>query len=43
MCGIAGILGSKNKILGMMPHPERFYGNKNKDFVIKKILNSMDL
>ena len=40
---IAGILGRKNKILGMMPHPERFYGNKNKDLVIKKILNSMEL
>ena len=41
---IAGILGSNNRILGMMPHPERFYNNKNnKDQIIKKIMYSMNL
>ena len=38
---IAAVLSKNNKILGMMPHPERFYNNKNKDMVIKKILQSM--
>ena len=27
--------------MGMMPHPERFYNNKNKDFAMKKILESL--
>ena len=38
---IAAVLSKNNKILGMMPHPERFYNKKNKDLVIKKILQSM--
>ncbi len=40
---IAGILGNKNKILGMMPHPERFIDLKNKDIIMKKILASLNL
>ncbi len=43
MHNIAGILGQNDRILGMMPHPERFYNFKNKDVIIKKIFESMSL
>ena len=38
---IAGIIDTKGSIMGMMPHPERYYNNKNKDFTMKKILESL--
>jgi len=38
---IAGILDKNKKILGMMPHPERYTSLKKKDIVMKKILNSI--
>ena len=38
---IAGIINTKGSIMGMMPHPERYYNNKNKDFTMKKILESL--
>ena len=38
---IAGIINTKGSIMGMMPHPERYYNNKNKDFTMKKILESI--
>ena len=38
---IAGIIDTKGSIMGMMPHPERYYNNKNKDFIMKKILESL--
>ena len=27
--------------MGMMPHPERYYNNKNKDIIMKKIIESL--
>ena len=38
---IAGITNKEGNVMGMMPHPERFYNNKNKDFAMKKILESL--
>ncbi len=38
---IAGITNKAGNVMGMMPHPERFYNNKNKDFAMKKILESL--
>ena len=38
---IAGVFGRKNKILGMMPHPERYYKN-NKDIIMKRIIDSLN-
>lgn len=37
---IAGIMNEKGNVLGMMPHPERVYGN-NKDLNMKKIIMSL--
>ena len=38
---IAGIINEKGNVMGMMPHPERFYNNKNKDTIMKKIVESL--
>ena len=38
---IAGIINEKGNVMGMMPHPERFYNNTNKDIVMKKIIESI--
>ena len=38
---IAGIINEKGNVMGMMPHPERFYNNANKDTVMKKIIESI--
>ena len=38
---IAGIINKKGNILGMMPHPERHYSNKNVDIYMRKILKSI--
>ena len=38
---IAGIISENHKILGMMPHPERFTEIKQKDLIMKKILRSL--
>ena len=27
--------------MGMMPHPERYYNNINKDIIMKKIIKSL--
>ena len=35
---IAGVLSENNKILGMMPHPERFTNIIDKDVIMKTIL-----
>ncbi len=35
---IAGVLSENSKILGMMPHPERYTDIMNKDTIMKKIL-----
>tara|TARA_Y100001968_G_C19240680_1_gene659255 strand:+ start:85 stop:387 length:303 start_codon:yes stop_codon:yes gene_type:complete len=35
---IAGVTNKKGNVMGMMPHPERYYDNKNKDTVMKKII-----
>ena len=32
---ITGITNKTGNVMGMMPHPERFYNNKNKDFAMK--------
>ena len=38
---IAGIVNDKGNVMGMMPHPERFYNNDKKDEIMKKILVSI--
>ena len=38
---IAGIINEKGNVMGMMPHPERYYNNYNKDKVMKKIIESI--
>ena len=38
---IAGIISKNHKILGMMPHPERFTKIKQKDLIMNKILGSL--
>ena len=38
---IAGILSHNHKILGMMPHPERFTKIQQKDLIMNKILRSL--
>ena len=38
---IAGILSENKKILGMMPHPERFTNINYKDLIMKQILEYM--
>ena len=38
---IAGIVNDKGNVMGMMPHPERYYNNKNKDIIMKKIIESI--
>ena len=35
---IAGVLSENNKILGMMPHPERYTDINKKDIIMKKML-----
>ena len=38
---IAGIINEKGNVMGMMPHPERYYNNTNKDLIMKKIVESI--
>ena len=38
---IAGILSLNKKILGMMPHPERYTDMKQKDMIMKQMIGSM--
>ena len=38
---IAGILSKNKKILGMMPHPERFNNIKTKDVIMYRIIGSL--
>ena len=38
---IAGIINDKGNVMGMMPHPERYYNNANKDIIMKKIIESL--
>ena len=38
---IAGIINDKGNVMGMMPHPERYYNNKDKDIIMKKIIESL--
>ena len=38
---IAGIINEKGNVLGMMPHPERYYKSTNKDLIMKKIVESI--
>ena len=38
---IAGILSLNKKILGMMPHPERYTDMKQKDIIMKQMIGSM--
>ncbi len=38
---IAGIINEKGNVMGMMPHPERYYANMNKDRIMKKIVSSL--
>ena len=38
---IAGILSLNKRILGMMPHPERYTDIKQKDIVMKQIIESI--
>ena len=38
---IAGIINEKGNVMGMMPHPERYYNNFNKDKIMKKIIESL--
>ena len=38
---IAGILSINKRILGMMPHPERYTDMKQKDIIMKQIIGSM--
>ena len=38
MSNIAGILSLNKKILGMMPHPERYTDMKQKDIIMKQTL-----
>ena len=38
---IAGIMSKNHKILGMMPHPERFTNIQQKDLILNKILRSL--
>ena len=41
MSNIAGILSLNKKILGMMPHPERYTDMKQKDIIMKQMIGSM--
>tara|TARA_S200000501_G_C20733664_1_gene704030 strand:+ start:90 stop:773 length:684 start_codon:yes stop_codon:yes gene_type:complete len=38
---IAGIINKRGNVLGMMPHPERFYNNIDKDLIMKRIIESI--
>ena len=38
---IAGILSLNKRILGMMPHPERYTDMKQKDIIMKQMIGSM--
>ena len=38
---IAGILSLNKRILGMMPHPERYIDIKQKDIIMKQMIGSM--
>ena len=38
---IAGILSKNKRVLGMMPHPERFKSLRSKDVIMRKIIRSM--
>ena len=38
---IAGIINHNKRILGMMPHPERYTDMKQKDIIMKKLIGSM--
>ena len=38
---IAGIVSLNKRILGMMPHPERYTDIKEKDIVMKQMIESM--
>ena len=35
------IINEKGNVMGMMPHPERYYANMNKDRIMKKIVSSL--
>ena len=41
ICNIAGILSINKRILGMMPHPERYTDMKQKDIIMKQMIGSM--
>ena len=38
---IAGIVSLNKRILGMMPHPERYTDLKEKDIVMKQMIGSL--
>ena len=38
---IAGILSFNKKIIGMMPHPERYIDINQKDIIMKQMLGSI--
>ena len=38
---IAGLINKEGNIFGMMPHPERYYNNINKDLHMQKIIKSL--
>ncbi len=38
---IAGIVSSNKRIIGMMPHPERFIDVNQKDIIMKQMIGSM--
>ena len=38
---IAGILSENKRVLGMMPHPERFKSLRSKDIIMRQIISSM--
>ena len=41
ICNIAGIVSSNKRIIGMMPHPERYIDINQKDIIMKQIIGSM--
>ena len=41
LSSIAGILSLNKRILGMMPHPERYTDMKQKDIIMKQMIGSM--
>ena len=41
LSSIAGILSLNKRILGMMPHPERYIDIKHKDIIMKQMIGSI--